>query len=292
LERHDVISGGALEVDFREAEMNCMSTVNPKTNSSPPIDLAREEIPAVLLVGGLGTRLQPILKSTPKPLARLGETSFLELLVRQLRSQGFRRLVMCTGHLAGQIEKEFGDGHKWDLTIEYSEESRPLGTAGAVKFAERHLQNDSDFLVMNGDSFMEIDFRQFIQFHREHGGLISMAVRRVSDASRFGTVEVDAHNRVVGFREKMGAHVSGIINAGVYLFNRAIQEHIPDGPASLEKDVFPRLLENGIYALELHGMFIDIGTPDDYARAQELHGSLTEASLRKPQIGPTGRQPR
>ncbi|MGA8223979.1 MAG: nucleotidyltransferase family protein [Candidatus Acidiferrales bacterium] len=249
-------------------------------------------IPVVLLVGGKGTRLQPILQSAPKPLARVGDTSFLELLVRQLRSQGFRRLVMCTGHLAGQIEKEFGDGHQWDIAIEYSEEARPLGTAGAVKFAERYFQKDHDFLVMNGDSFVEMDFRQFIRFHRKHGGLMSMAVRRVPDSSRFGTVEVNAGDRVVGFREKMGIPVSGIINAGVYLFNRAMLEHLPDGPASLEKDVFPHLLEDGVYALEQHGMFIDIGTPEDYARAQELCRTLAEAALSKPEIAPTNRRPR
>ena len=254
------------------------------------MDRALEEIPTVLLVGGMGTRLQPILQTMPKPLARVGDTSFLELLVRQLRSQGLRRLVMCTGHLAGQIEAEFGDGHKWDVAIEYSEELRPMGTAGAVKFAERYLKQDSEFLVMNGDSFMEIDFRRFLRFHREHRGLISMAVRRVPDASRFGTVEVDVLNRVVGFREKMGKPIPGIINAGVYLFNRAMLPHIPDGPASLEKDVFPRLLEHGVYALEQHGMFIDIGTPEDYARAQELYRSLAEAALSKPELGPSDRR--
>jgi D-glycero-alpha-D-manno-heptose 1-phosphate guanylyltransferase len=256
------------------------------------MDTVGEKIPAVLLVGGLGTRLRPILQSRPKPLARVGGAAFLELLVRQLRAQGFRRLVMCTGHLAGQIEEEFADGHEWDVAIEYSEESHPLGTAGAVKFAERYLVRDADFLVMNGDSFMEIDFRQFIRFHREHGGLISMAVRRVPDASRFGTVEVNALNRVVGFREKMGIPAPGIINAGVYLFNRAILQHIPDGPASLEKEVFPRLLAHGVYALEQHGMFIDIGTPDDYARAQELYRSLAEAAVPKPEIESTDRRPR
>jgi NDP-sugar pyrophosphorylase family protein len=272
--------------------MISLHTVNPNAESSSRVDTAREEIPVVLLVGGKGTRLLPVLQSTPKPLARVGDTAFLELLVRQLRSQGFRRLVMCTGHLASQIEERFGDGHTWDVAIEYSEELRPLGTAGAVKFAERYLVQESDFLVMNGDSFMEIDFREFIRFHREHGGLISIAVRRVPDASRFGTVEVDALNRVIGFREKMGIPAPGIINAGVYLFNRAILSHIPDGPASLEKDVFPRLLEHGVYALEQHGMFIDIGTPEDYARAQELYLSLAEAALSKLEIGPADRWPR
>jgi len=236
-------------------------------------------VPAVLLVGGLGTRLQSVLPSTPKPLARVGDTPFLELLVLQLRSQGIRRLVMCTGHLADQIEGEFGNGHKWDVGIAYSRETRPLGTAGAIKMAERHFRQDSDFLVMNGDSFLEMNLRRFVDFHREQDGLVSMAVRRVQDAARYGTVEVNSQNRIVGFREKSGANVPGTINAGVYAFKRAVMGHIPNGQVSLEKDVFPRLLDQGMYALEQHGMFIDIGTPEDYARAQELRASLHQAVI-------------
>jgi len=253
--------------------------VNPKAKIPPRLDAAHEDLPAVLLVGGIGTRLQPVLPATLKPLAPVGGAPFLQLLVRQLRSQGIRRLVMCTGHLADQVEKEFSDGHKWDVAIAYSKESRPLGTAGALKFAECCLRQASDFLVMNGDSFLELDFRELIHFHREHEGLISMAVRRVPDAARYGTVQLDTHNRVVGFREKMGAPVPGIVNGGVYVFKRAILQHIPDGPASLEKDVFSRLLEHGVYALEQQGMFIDIGTPEDYARAQTLCHSLYQAAL-------------
>jgi NDP-sugar pyrophosphorylase family protein len=249
-----------------------------KTNIPSQLDPA-ENTPAVLLVGGMGTRLQPILASTPKPLARVGNMPFLELLVLQLQSQGVRRMVMCTGHLAGQIEEEFGNGRKWGVAIGYSKEPRPLGTAGAVKFAETHLQQASDFLVMNGDSFLELDFRQFLRFHRAHGGLISMAVRRVPDAARYGTVQLDAHDRVVAFAEKTGAQAPGIVNGGVYVFDRAILEHIAQGPASLERDVFPLLLERGVYAFEQHGMFIDIGTPEDYARAQALSSSLCKAAL-------------
>jgi NDP-sugar pyrophosphorylase family protein len=238
---------------------------------------------AVLLVGGMGKRLQPVVSSTPKPLAPIGDAPFLQLLVRQLRSQGIRHLVMCTGHLADQVEKEFGDGHKWDVEIAYSKESHPLGTAGAVKLAERDVPQDSDFLVMNGDSFLELDFSELIRFHQGHNGLISMAVRRVPDAARYGTVQLDALNRVVGFREKVGAPVPGIVNGGVYVFKRDILQNIPDGPGSLEKDVFPRLLEHGVYALEQRGMFIDIGTPEDYARAQTLCHSLYHAVDAGPQ---------
>ncbi len=108
--------------------------------------------------------------------------------------------------------------------------------------------------------------------------MVSMAVRRVPDAARYGTVEVDANHRVIGFSEKNGAQEPALVNGGVYVFNRAVFAHIPDGPASLEKDVFPGLFEHGVYALEQHGMFIDIGTPEDYARAQTLRQSLDRAA--------------
>lgn len=236
------------------------------------------QVPAVLLVGGMGTRLRSVLPSKPKPLAPLGDTPFLELLVLQLRAQGIRRLVMCTGHLADQIEEKFGDGGKWNVAIEYSRENLPLGTAGAVKLAARYLQDDSDFVVMNGDSFLETDFDELNRFHHEHGGAVSMAVRRISNAARYGTVRTDASNRIVSFDEKRGVEEPGLINGGVYVFNRTVLEQIPDGPGSLERDVFPRLLGKGIFAATQDGMFIDIGTPEEYARAQTLCRSLHRAA--------------
>jgi D-glycero-alpha-D-manno-heptose 1-phosphate guanylyltransferase len=245
-------------------------------------DLFREDLQALLLVGGMGTRLWPALSSKPKPLAPIGDVPFLELLILQLRSQGIRRLVMCTGFQTQQIEEALGDGRKWDVAIEYSKESSPLGTAGAIKQAEHLLSGTSDFLVMNGDSFLELDFQQLLRFHREHGGWASIAVRRVADAARYGTVEVDCQSRVVRFDEKLGIQKPGLVNGGVYLFKRAILQHIPGGPGSLEKDVLPRLVEHGTFALEQTGMFIDIGTPEDYARAQALYQQLSDAALSLP----------
>jgi len=110
-----------------------------------------------------------------------------------------------------------------------------------------------------------------LAFHGEHKGAVaSLAVLHVEDASRYGTVRVDASNRVTGFVEKTGSNAPGLVNAGVYVFSREVWQYLPEGPASLEKDVFPRLLDPGVYAQEQHGIFIDIGTPADYARAQEL----------------------
>ena len=240
----------------------------------------RQDAKAVLLVGGRGTRLCSVLPTTPKPLAPLGSKSFLDLLVRQLWYQGVRRLVMCTGHMAEQVESEFGDGGSRGVVIEYSREPHALGTAGAIKLAEPYLRDVPEFLVMNGDSFLEVDFHELVSFHRGHSGLASIAVWGAINAARYGTVRMGARGRVMSFAEKTGSDSPGLINAGVYVFSRAVFEHIPNAPASLEKDVFPYLLDHGIYGLEQHGIFIDIGTPEDHARAQRLCDRLNEAAVR------------
>jgi NDP-sugar pyrophosphorylase family protein len=230
-----------------------------------------DNVKAILLVGGLGTRLRPVVPSRPKALAPIGEKSFLELVVRQLGTQGIRHLVMCTGYLGEQIEGEFGDGRIWDVQIEYSREQTPLGTAGAIKLAQRYLSGVPEFLVLNGDSFLETNFHDLMAFHRSHDGAVAtMAVVRVGDASRYGTVHVDAGDRISGFAEKTASEAPGLVNGGIYVFSQAVWQHIPEGPASLEMDVFPQLVDHGVYAQEQCGIFIDIGTPADYACAQSL----------------------
>ena len=235
------------------------------------------DIKAVLLVGGLGTRLRSVIQSAPKSLAPIGEHSFLELLVRQLASQNIRRLIMCTGYLADQIEHEFSDGDPFDVQIEYSREPEPLGTAGAIRFAKRYLQGQPYFLVLNGDSFLDIDFNRLIEAHRLHNGLATIAAISVDNASRYGTVRTDSQNRVVEFCEKTGRSSPGLINGGVYVFNSAMLDHIPSGPVSLERDVFPKVLSQGVYVMKQQGTFIDIGTPADYSRAQQLFEVSTGA---------------
>jgi NDP-sugar pyrophosphorylase family protein len=164
------------------------------------------------------------------------------------------------------------------VAIEYSKESCPLGTAGAVKFASKFLRDEASFLVMNGDSFMETDFKRLLEFHRAHQATASLVVRQVANANRYGSVRVGEQDRVTGFAEKAGGDAPGLVNAGVYVFNREVLEEIPEGQVSLEKDVFPRLLDRGVFALEEHGMFIDIGTPEDYAQAQMIFDRLSAAA--------------
>lgn len=237
------------------------------------------DTPAVLLVGGMGTRLRSLLPSTPKPLASVGDKSFLHLLLQQLRNQGVSRVVMCTGYRADQIENEFGDGRDWNLKIEYSRELQPMGTAGAIKLAQKHFQHANEILVMNGDSFVDVDLAELLQFHRANHALITLAAVQVENASRYGTLCLDPKNRVLAFLEKTGSDVPGLINAGVYVFDQSVLDQIPEEPSSLEKDIFSRLIEKGIYALPKRGVFIDIGTPEDYARAQTLCEQLYAAAI-------------
>jgi NDP-sugar pyrophosphorylase family protein len=237
-------------------------------------------IKAVLLVGGMGTRLRSVIASTPKPLASLGQVSFLELLIRQLRSQGVVHLVMCTGYMGEQIETEFGNGSALGVSIQYSKELQPLGTAGALKLASPFLHDATPFFVMNGDSFMETDFGLLLQMHQQQHGLVTIAVRHVEDAARYGTVELDSNLRVLSFNEKTGKSSPGLVNAGVYVFDPKILEQIPPGKCSLEEAVFPSVIDQGIYAKEQSGLFIDIGTPEDYARAQEICDQLAQAAGR------------
>jgi D-glycero-alpha-D-manno-heptose 1-phosphate guanylyltransferase len=233
---------------------------------------------ALLLVGGFGTRLRPVLASSPKPLAEVGGRTFLELLICQLRSQGIRRIVMCTGYLGNQIEETFGDGEQFGVTITYSQEMQPMGTGGAVKLASRNVALDPEFIVMNGDSFIEVDIGRLSRFHREHKGLATIAVRYVEDTARYGRVEPGPEGRIVKFLEKSNAGGPGLVNAGVYVFDTAILARIKDGPASLEQDVFPAILDSGVFAYEETGLFIDIGTPEDYAKAKLISSSLYGAA--------------
>jgi NDP-sugar pyrophosphorylase family protein len=241
------------------------------TNGCDRRAAAIEKMPtAVLLVGGLGTRLRSVISAKPKALAPIGDSPFLKLLLLELRSQGIEKFVMCTGHFAEQIEEEFGDGSQLGIAIEYSRETQPLGTAGAIKLAEKHLENCSEFFVLNGDSFLELDFKAFVRLHRESGSIASVALRKVPNAARYGTVEVDKAGKVRSFREKLGIEEAGLINGGIYIFKQEVLGGLPEGTLSLEKDVLPRLIDRNVCGFQTSGLFIDIGTPEDYEKAQSL----------------------
>jgi NDP-sugar pyrophosphorylase family protein len=223
---------------------------------------------ALVLVGGMGTRLRPAIGRTPKSMAPVAGRPFLEYLLLQLRRDGFRELVLLTGFGADAVRQYFGGGGDWGVSITYSAEPEPLGTGGAVRHALPVLEGRR-YLVMNGDSFFDISLLDLIAAHQapDDGAraVATLALVRSSETERFGTVEVDAADRVTGFREKVATRGDGLINAGIYILERTTIEEIPAGCAvSLEREVFPGLVNRGLHATELNGAFIDIGTPETY----------------------------
>lgn len=227
---------------------------------------------ALILVGGLGTRLRPIVADRPKPMARIGSQPFLAYQLDLLRRQGFTEIILCTGHMSQAIEEYFGDGGDFGVRITYSLEEKPLGTAGAIKNAA-HLV-DSTFLVLNGDTYIQADFRNLVYFHRDKGALATIGLSRVGDPSRSGLVQVDRAGQVVRFIEKGAVRGDcNTISAGVYAFEPGILDFIPaDRNVSLELEVFPHLVEmkSPLYGYILGGSFVDIGTPEGYRRMQEV----------------------
>ena len=223
----------------------------------------------LVLAGGLGTRLRPLVADRPKPMAPAAGKPFLEYLVEWLAAQSFDDLVFCLGYRAGQVRDYFGDGRRWGVRLAYALEAEPLGTAGALKNAASHLAGP--FLVLNGDSYLEVDLAAMVAAHRARGGLGTLAALRLPDASAAGALELGDGNRILRFQEKSEAGPAWV-NGGIYLLEPDILDLIPAGRAvSIERETFPLSLARGwhLYAYLAAGFFVDIGTPDGYRRFQD-----------------------
>ena len=231
---------------------------------SDAIDLAR--IPVAILAGGLGTRLRPAIGDRQKVVAAVEGRPFLAILLDQVAAAGFRDVVLCVGHRADEVEAALGASHG-PLRLRYSREAEPLGTGGALRLA-LPLLDGPELLVMNGDSFCEVDLAAAWTWHRAHGAEATLVAVEVSDASRYGRVEMDAADRVRRFTEKQEDGRPGWINAGIYLLASRLVAALPAGRAlSLERDVLPGWTGGALYGYRVRGRFIDIGTPGAYSAA-------------------------
>ncbi len=217
---------------------------------------------AIILAGGLGTRLRGIIKDVPKPMAPINGRPFLEYLIIYLRNQGVKRLILAVGFLAQKVIDYFGDGEKHGVEIEYSVEDKPLGTGGAIKRACQKLSTTS-FLCLNGDSFCQLDLKQFYTFHKQKFSLGSLNLVKTNNGERYGNVSIDLLGRVISFKEK-STNGTVLINSGVYIFEKRIFESIPNKIFSLEQDLIPKLVGSSLYGTMSNGYFIDIGIPEDY----------------------------
>jgi NDP-sugar pyrophosphorylase family protein len=226
---------------------------------------------ALILAGGLGTRLAPIVRDRSKTVADIGGTPFLAFLLRHLeRHAEVRRAILCVGHRAESVEAAFGTRFG-RLALAYSRETRPLGTGGALRLALEGLRPRAPVLAMNGDTWFPVPLANLVGFHRIERPAATVAVARVDDAARFGSVRL-AGARVAQFIEK-GVAGTGWINGGLYVLGTAALDRLRAMPESfsLERDLLPALASAGqLAAYRSRTRFIDIGVPEDYARARRL----------------------
>ncbi len=235
---------------------------------------------AVILAGGMGSRLRPVIDDRAKVMAPVHGVPFLAFLLEHLSGFGCQRVVVCTGIRAESISDRFGTRYR-DMTIKYVRESEVRGTGGAL----RHAALGGELfplLVMNGDSFCEVNLSRFVHWHREKGHAVSMVLTRVDQVERFGMVEYDKAGRLITFCEKGTRQGSGWINAGCYLMERAFVESVPDAyPSSLEHDVFPRWVPLGIGGYPTNSRFLDIGTPASYRMAETFFSPYQALPIRR-----------
>jgi NDP-sugar pyrophosphorylase family protein len=238
---------------------------------------------ALILAGGLGTRLRAVVNDRPKPMASIENGSagsakpFLEYQLEFLKSHRITHMIFCVGHLHQHIQKYFGNGSQWGVRIDYSIEEKLLGTGGAIKHAENYL--NGTFLALNGDSFFGIDLGELIQFHLDKKAkmqqgdyLGTIALTEVQEATGYGLVTLNRDHRILNFAEKSAgrsAESSGSnwVNAGIYILEPETLNFIPPSrKVSIERETFPSVLKSGRYlgGYCRAGFFVDIGTPAGY----------------------------
>ena len=224
---------------------------------------------AIILAGGFGTRLQSVVNDLPKPMAPINGEPFLNYQLNYLKHYGIKNVILSVGYLAEKIKAYYGSNFN-GLEIDYVVEENPMGTGGGIRLALEKCTESLSF-VLNGDSFFDVDLIKFYDLHIQNRSQISLALRKVNNSSRYGTIEKTKENIISSFKEKSGIDHEGIINGGVYLLdnNLYLQKTPSATNFSSEKDFFEKQLSNSLISgFEFEGYFIDIGIPEDYLKAQ------------------------
>ena len=224
---------------------------------------------AIVLVGGEGTRLRPLTSTVPKPALTLVDRPFLAYMVEWLAGHGVEEVVLACGFLPDVLREALGTEHA-GAALTYVVEPEPRGTAGAIRFAAEALGDrlEDRFLALNGDVLTDLDLSALLRAHEERRARATLALYPVEDSSAFGLVGTAADGAVEEFAEKAGKPVPGEVNAGAYVLDRSVLDLIPAGrEVSIEREVFPRLVGDGLGALRLEGYWVDIGTPERYLQA-------------------------
>lgn len=224
---------------------------------------------AIILAGGMGTRLRSVVSDVPKPLAPINSKPFLQVLLDSLLPYDFSQFIISTCYMADKIKDACGDHHK-KVPISYVKEESPLGTGGAIRLAISSLSKDEEYVfVLNGDTFLKVDYKEMLEFAQKLNAGITIAVRSMDNCYRYGTLMID-HDTITGFNSA-GSAGPGYINGGIYLLKASVLSSVVAGEKfSFERDFLEKYyLNNPIYAFMTDGYFIDIGIPTDYERAQK-----------------------
>jgi len=226
-------------------------------------------VEAIVLAGGFGTRLQPVVSDIPKSMAPVNGRPFLTYLFDYLISQQVKSVVLSVGYKSDAIIKCFGDSYR-SLPIQYAVETEPLGTGGGIRLALWKVKG-LRALVMNGDSLFRIDYQSLLDFHLKKNADATLALRKLDHTGRYGRVTLNRNRRITGFQEKGLSEEPGYINGGVYVIDKYfIMEPEFRGKFSIEKDCFERYYPHSrFYGMPANGYFLDIGIPDDFQKAQD-----------------------
>lgn len=228
----------------------------------------------MILAGGLGTRLKSEVADVQKTMADVGGRPFMDIILEHIVSQGFRRVIICTGHNAESVQRYY-ESKDFGIDIVFSHEQEKLGTGGAIKNAASLVQSDV-FFVMNGDSFCPVKFSDFLTFHQTQAAAVSIAVSEVKDIKDYGSIMLDDSHQIVFFGEKLSAddtHLQNqqvFVNNGIYCFQKEVFGMMPESNKfSLEKDFFPHIIGKSFYGFAVEAKFLDIGVPERYREARE-----------------------
>jgi mannose-1-phosphate guanylyltransferase len=242
---------------------------------------------AVILVGGEGTRLRPLTSTLPKPIVTLVDRPFISFMLEWLREHGIDDVIMSCGFLATSMRSVLGDGSEFGVRLRFVEEPEPLGTAGALKLAEHLL--DDHFLMLNGDVLTDIDITAQVAQHERTGALATLALVPVPDPSAYGLVNLHKDFSVKEFREKPTTYTAdeNLISAGVYVLEKQILDLVePEQNVSIEREVWPQLVGNGLYGFPSESYWLDIGTPDRYLQGTfDIIGGKIKTAVSKRLIG-------
>ena len=230
----------------------------------------------VILAGGKGTRLEPYTTILPKPLMPIGDMPILEVMIRQLRYFGFTKITVAVGHLGGLIEAFFGDGEKFGVKIDYSQEDEPLGTAGPLTLINGL---DDTFLLMNGDLLTDLDYRKMIKFHKESGAIATLGLYRKEVKIDLGVIESNEKGFVEKYIEKPIMKYE--VSMGIYVFEPQVREYIPKGKRLDLPDLIKLLIKvkKNVISYRFDGYWLDIGRIEDYEEAVKLFKDQKEKFL-------------